>query len=125
MFNWRWTMRKLDRLELWIERVAGRLGFARCAEVYCRRWFRPKDDSGFCSTDCFEVYNSWLCACGHYEDGGCCCTHCDGEPPWGCVGCAIGEMQTELAERDEFLDMWEHYPGELLTENIDSSEEKQ
>lgn len=31
----------------------------------------------------------WLCHCGHYETGGCCCTNCGNEPPWGCVGCGM------------------------------------
>ena len=39
----------------------------------------PDDDESWASES-----DSWLCACGHYEESPFHCSHCGAEPPWGC-----------------------------------------
>jgi hypothetical protein len=87
-----------------IERIMHALGFSRC--VVCGAWMRGQEM--VCSDECDKIHNSWMCGCGHYEEGGCCCTRCGGPPPWGCVGCQIGEEAHENEHWEE--DYHEHYP---------------
>ena len=65
----------------------------------CRQCWRPyaslkvpycdsciKDGKGY---DVESRYY-WICTCGHYEEGGCHCSGCGGEAPWGC-DCGLQE----------------------------------
>jgi len=61
-------------------------------------------------------YPGWLCYCGHWQDDGLHCTCCGNEPP---QGCDCGFCNDPDDDDLEWLDLWEHYPGELLATDID------
>lgn len=48
----------------------------------------------------------WLCGCGNVIDGGCHCTRCGAEPPWGCPCgfCQDGADQQEEEDFDVIID---------------------
>jgi hypothetical protein len=66
----------------------------------------------------YDGSQAWLCVCGHYQEDGLHCECCGAEPPWGCDCGLCDELRQEEANRDEWLAMWEDYPGELLEPTI-------
>lgn len=62
----------------------------------------------------------WLCYCGHWQDDWLHCACCGNEPPQGCDCPECEDIYLRSFEdNDDWLWYWEHYPGELLVDNVD------
>lgn len=61
-------------------------------------------------------FEGWLCNCGHWEDEPLHCSCCGAEPPWGC-DCSFCD-EARHAGDDEYLTLWEDYPGNLLVGDV-------
>ena len=91
----------------------------RC--MYCdKRFFNrdfwryrnsPDDGAEYCSGECAEYElesfdRNWFCGCGEYVEGDHHCPRCQGEPPWGCGGCATCDLMDEYDD-EYYYELWE------------------